>query len=177
VLPTVHHSRIKTSTLCPRSRHLEIPPSFMRRAGAIGKRWREKLKPSGRRICEWSFFLFNPYPSFCSRETALLEGCRFSLLGLSDYIIHSALAIGLEKYQLETEGIRVNKPLNRFPFRNKFISNYVFAVTGTKRTPKQVGSRLQQLRDTCKDKKSRWFRPAFYKYLYLASPKPTKSSS
>lgn len=39
--------------------------------------------------------------------------------------------------------------LLRFPKRNAFISNYIFKVTGKRRTPKQVGSRLQQLRETC----------------------------
>ena len=38
--------------------------------------------------------------------------------------------------------------------RNKFISDYILQVTGKHRTPKQVGSRLQQLRDTCEGKRS-----------------------
>lgn len=38
--------------------------------------------------------------------------------------------------------------------RNKFISDYIFNVTGKRRTPKQVGSRLQQLRDTAEGKRS-----------------------
>jgi hypothetical protein len=38
--------------------------------------------------------------------------------------------------------------------RNRFISDYIFETTGKRRTPKQVGSRLQQLRDTCKKDKS-----------------------
>ena len=38
--------------------------------------------------------------------------------------------------------------------RNKFISDYIFQVTGKRRTPKQVGSRLQQLRDTAEGKRS-----------------------
>lgn len=38
--------------------------------------------------------------------------------------------------------------------RNKFISDYIFQVTGKRRTPKQVGSRLQQLRDTTEGKRS-----------------------
>lgn len=38
--------------------------------------------------------------------------------------------------------------------RNKFISDFIFEVTGVRRTPKQVGSRLQQLRDTCEGKRS-----------------------
>lgn len=38
--------------------------------------------------------------------------------------------------------------------RNKFISDYIFNKTGKRRTPKQVGSRLQQLRDTAEGKRS-----------------------
>ncbi|KAF8992648.1 hypothetical protein BDZ89DRAFT_1150963 [Hymenopellis radicata] len=36
------------------------------------------------------------------------------------------------------------------PMRNRIISNHIHQTTGKYRTPKQVGSRLQQLRDTCK---------------------------
>ncbi|KAJ3564658.1 hypothetical protein NP233_g8153 [Leucocoprinus birnbaumii] len=35
--------------------------------------------------------------------------------------------------------------------RNHFLSNYVKSVTGKQRTAKQVGSRLQQLKDTCRE--------------------------
>lgn len=44
--------------------------------------------------------------------------------------------------------------MKRFPQRNKFISEHIFANTNVRRTPKQVGSRLQQLRATCLDMKS-----------------------
>lgn len=37
--------------------------------------------------------------------------------------------------------------------RNRFISDWIFDKTGKRRTAKQVGSRLQQLRDTCGGKK------------------------
>ena len=37
--------------------------------------------------------------------------------------------------------------------RNRFISDWIFEKTGKRRTAKQVGSRLQQLRDTCGGKK------------------------
>lgn len=39
--------------------------------------------------------------------------------------------------------------LGRFPRRNRFISDYIYRKTGKLRTAKQVGSRLQQLRETC----------------------------
>jgi len=39
----------------------------------------------------------------------------------------------------------------RFIGRNFFLSAYVFSVTGRRRTAKQVGSRLQQLKDTCRE--------------------------
>ncbi|KAE9406819.1 hypothetical protein BT96DRAFT_987088 [Gymnopus androsaceus JB14] len=61
----------------------------------------------------------------------------------------------LEKALLE--GLALYKPdnsretllLGRFPMRNRFISEHILRTTGEKRSAKQVGSRLQQLRDTC----------------------------
>ncbi|EDR01694.1 uncharacterized protein LACBIDRAFT_333124 [Laccaria bicolor S238N-H82] len=60
----------------------------------------------------------------------------------------NAVALALEKYR--QEGTWPNKLLDRFPMRNRFISDYIFEVTGKCRTTKQVSSRLQQMRDTCK---------------------------
>ncbi|KAL4249143.1 TEC1 family protein [Abortiporus biennis] len=65
--------------------------------------------------------------------------------------LEAALVEALEKYRpVETRSTRA---LGRFPMRNKFISDYIFNATGKRRTPKQVGSRLQQLRDTCEGKR------------------------
>lgn len=64
------------------------------------------------------------------------------------------MIIALELYQPERVGSRSDRAAGRFPMRNRFISDYIFQVTNKKRTPKQVGSRLQQLRDTCKKEKS-----------------------
>ncbi|KAK0204970.1 hypothetical protein DFS33DRAFT_1273964 [Desarmillaria ectypa] len=55
----------------------------------------------------------------------------------------------LQKYKPSPE-LRSSKSPGRFPMRNRFISDYIFDSTGKRRTPKQVGSRLQQMRDTCK---------------------------
>ncbi|KAJ7223401.1 hypothetical protein GGX14DRAFT_427435 [Mycena pura] len=41
--------------------------------------------------------------------------------------------------------------LGRFPGRNQFISRHIAVRTGQWRSPKQVGSRLQQLRESCAD--------------------------
>ena len=41
--------------------------------------------------------------------------------------------------------------------RNRYISAYILQKTGKQRTAKQVGSRLQQLRDTCGTKKRTLF--------------------
>lgn len=38
--------------------------------------------------------------------------------------------------------------------RNKFVADHIFDTTGVRRTPKQVGSRIQQLRDTNSGKHS-----------------------
>ncbi|KAG5641223.1 hypothetical protein DXG03_005698 [Asterophora parasitica] len=65
--------------------------------------------------------------------------------------LEAALLEGLESYQPDDS--RETRLLGRFPMRNRFISNHIFNKTGTRRTAKQVGSRLQQLRDTCGGKK------------------------
>ena len=55
--------------------------------------------------------------------------------------------------------------LTRFPNRNKFISEYILKKTGEIRTAKQVGSRIQQLRDTSAGKHSEF-------PLLVAPPRP-----
>jgi transcriptional enhancer factor len=60
---------------------------------------------------------------------------------------------GLENYQPDDS--RETRLLGRFPMRNRFISDWIFEKTGKRRTAKQVGSRLQQLRDTCGGKRSK----------------------
>lgn len=60
----------------------------------------------------------------------------------------------LQKYKPSPE-LRSSKSPGRFPMRNRFISDYIFDSTGKRRTPKQVGSRLQQMRDTCKGEESK----------------------
>lgn len=61
--------------------------------------------------------------------------------------------IGLENYQPDDS--RETRLLGRFPMRNRFISDWIYEKTGKRRTAKQVGSRLQQLRDTCGGKRCR----------------------
>ncbi|KAE9405259.1 hypothetical protein BT96DRAFT_748744, partial [Gymnopus androsaceus JB14] len=53
---------------------------------------------------------------------------------------------GLEKYR--PQSVKNIQRLRRFPKRNCWISQYIKQRTGYDRTPKQVGSRLQQLRDS-----------------------------
>ncbi|KAG5637095.1 hypothetical protein H0H81_005778 [Sphagnurus paluster] len=65
--------------------------------------------------------------------------------------IEAALFDALEKYRPASSGDP--RLLRRFPKRNRFISDHILKVTGKVRTPKQVGSRLQQLRDTCQEEK------------------------
>ncbi|KAH9479791.1 hypothetical protein JR316_0008386 [Psilocybe cubensis] len=65
-------------------------------------------------------------------------------------LLESALLEGLALYvPTSTKDPRL---LLRFPRRNVCISKHIQAKTGKYRTPKQVGSRLQQLRETCCDK-------------------------
>ncbi|KAL5512512.1 hypothetical protein ACEPAG_3165 [Sanghuangporus baumii] len=49
--------------------------------------------------------------------------------------------------QYKPHDSRYARALGRFPKRNRYISDYIFEATGVRRTPKQVGSRLQQLKD------------------------------
>ena len=67
--------------------------------------------------------------------------------------LEAALIAGLDQYLPETS----NRFLLRFPNRNRFISDYIQKTTGKHRTPKQVGSRIQQLRDTPEGKQSTQF--------------------
>ncbi|KAG1776315.1 hypothetical protein EV702DRAFT_1029448 [Suillus placidus] len=52
---------------------------------------------------------------------------------------------GLQEYEPVHRDSRV---ASRFPQRNQFISDYIYRETGKYRTSKQIGSRLQQLKDT-----------------------------
>jgi transcriptional enhancer factor len=86
-------------------------------------------------------------------EAALIEGPPHSH---PTSLAHSShLLSALDKYRPETS--RSTRSLSRFPNRNRFISDYIYHVTGKRRTAKQVGSRLQQLRDTCGGKRSKCF--------------------
>ncbi|KDR76000.1 hypothetical protein GALMADRAFT_457965 [Galerina marginata CBS 339.88] len=86
-------------------------------------------------------------------------------------LLEAALLEALEKYQPDCVGPKVDKTLGRFPMRNRFISDYIFETTGKRRTPKQVGSRLQQLRDTCKKEK------ILQLISHRGTPEPTYPSS
>ena len=88
-------------------------------------------------------------------EAALIEGTRPIPFAFQPKTRSHSLSCdypGLEKYK-PTES-RSTRSLGRFPMRNKFISDYIFETTGKRRTPKQVGSRIQQLRDTSSGKQS-----------------------
>ncbi|KAF8239605.1 hypothetical protein L208DRAFT_1385576 [Tricholoma matsutake] len=62
--------------------------------------------------------------------------------------LEAALLEALERYKPLRSGPYGTS--GRFPLRNQFISDFIHETTGKRRTPKQVGSRLQQLRDTSK---------------------------
>ncbi|OSC98798.1 hypothetical protein PYCCODRAFT_1454194 [Trametes coccinea BRFM310] len=87
--------------------------------------------------------------------------------------LEAALVEGLEKYQPVES--RTSRSFGRFPMRNKFISDYIFNVTGKRRTPKQVGSRLQQLRDTAEGK--RILQQLSSRHLAMMQPKSKAQSS
>ena len=89
-------------------------------------------------------------------EAALIDGAWVirPLVGPSWF--NYLRVIGLENYQPDDS--RETRLLGRFPLRNRFISDWIFQKTGKRRTAKQVGSRLQQLRDTCGGKRSKYSR-------------------
>ncbi|KAI0333257.1 hypothetical protein GY45DRAFT_1368512 [Cubamyces sp. BRFM 1775] len=87
--------------------------------------------------------------------------------------LEAALVEGLEKYQPVES--RTSRSFGRFPMRNKFISDYIFNVTGKRRTPKQVGSRLQQLRDTAEGK--RILQQLSSRHLAMMQPKSAQAQS
>lgn len=63
--------------------------------------------------------------------------------------LEAALIAGLRVY---SDRHRIHmRHRGRFIGRNHFLSAYVMSVTGRRRTAKQVGSRLQQLKDTCRE--------------------------
>ncbi|KAG6811732.1 hypothetical protein H0H92_006084 [Tricholoma furcatifolium] len=84
-------------------------------------------------------------------EAALLEGNHLLFISYLNSDDRHAFPTGLAAYVPDDS--RETRLLGRFPMRNRFISDFIFNKTGTKRTAKQVGSRLQQLRDTCGGKK------------------------
>ncbi|GJE95545.1 TEA domain-containing protein [Phanerochaete sordida] len=76
--------------------------------------------------------------------------CWRSLKGKEEPVwpphLEAALIEGLEKYRPSES--KSTRTLGRFPMRNKFVADHIFEKTAVRRTPKQVGSRIQQLRDT-----------------------------
>ncbi|KAJ7622055.1 hypothetical protein FB45DRAFT_926902 [Roridomyces roridus] len=63
--------------------------------------------------------------------------------------LEAAMLEGLANYVPDES--RETQMLGRFRGRNRFISDYIFAKTGERRTNKQVGSRMQQLRNCSTD--------------------------
>ncbi|KAI6043525.1 hypothetical protein EDC04DRAFT_3088049 [Pisolithus marmoratus] len=61
-------------------------------------------------------------------------------------LLEATMLKALQEYVPEDS--RETRILGRFPMRNRFISDYIYRSTGKVRSAKQVGSRLQQLRDT-----------------------------
>ena len=101
-------------------------------------------------------------------EAALIEGelDHVPCAPQSDRRRNLASISGLENYQPDDS--RETRLLGRFPMRNRFISDWIFEKTGKRRTAKQVGSRLQQLRDTCGGKKRTYFQPCSSRYSEIS---------
>ncbi|KAH6913381.1 hypothetical protein BKA70DRAFT_720760 [Coprinopsis sp. MPI-PUGE-AT-0042] len=65
--------------------------------------------------------------------------------------LEGALIEALEEYRRMEARPSTSKYGVRYPMRNRFVSDYILEKTGKTRTAQQVGSRLQQLWDTCED--------------------------
>lgn len=72
----------------------------------------------------------------------------------SSHVVHLLFHSALQEYV--PEDTRETRILGRFPMRNRFISDYIYRATGKYRSAKQVGSRLQQLRDTVEGRESEY---------------------
>ncbi|KAJ7757755.1 hypothetical protein DFH07DRAFT_458870 [Mycena maculata] len=88
--------------------------------------------------------------------------------------LEAALLEGLENYIPEDS--RETRMLGRFPLRNRFISDYIFVKTGKRRSAKQVGSRLQQLRESCGSKKLLQLLSPFHQPRYPKSAASREAS-
>jgi hypothetical protein len=76
-------------------------------------------------------------------EATMLKGAdHIILITASPHILFP----GLHEYKPVDS--RETQILGRFPMRNRFISDYIYQHTGKYRSSKQIGSRLQQFRDT-----------------------------
>ncbi|KAF8187969.1 hypothetical protein K438DRAFT_1834454 [Mycena galopus ATCC 62051] len=89
--------------------------------------------------------------------------------------LEAALLEGLERYQPDDS--RETRMLGRFPRRNRFISDYIFDKTGKRRSPKQVGSRLQQLRESCRSTQLLGLLSPFRKPIYPGASSVSSDSA
>lgn len=67
------------------------------------------------------------------------------------WFLFTGLQAYSDRYQLHTR----YRGRGRFIGRNHFLSDFVKWATGRRRSAKQVGSRLQQLKETCRDNNSK----------------------
>lgn len=83
-------------------------------------------------------------------EEALLDGifAHFLFWSSNDLLSYT---LGLRKYRPISKS---GRPLRRFTKRNVSISDHIFRLTGSRRSAKQVGSRLQQITESSKDAES-----------------------
>ncbi|KAF5348168.1 hypothetical protein D9756_010731 [Leucocoprinus leucothites] len=88
-----------------------------------------------------------------NQQDATGRRCHKTLKGVGEAVwppnLEAALIAGLHTHS-DLHQVHM-KHRSRFIGRNRFLSNYVNSATGRQRTPKQVGSRLQQLKDTCRE--------------------------
>lgn len=97
--------------------------------------------------------------------------CLHSGLGSRLRAPPSCYSLSVALLQYKPSDSRYARALGRFPKRNRFISDFIFDETGVRRTPKQVGSRLQQLKDVGCGKQREFSSCCLYPPPHLGEPR------
>ena len=116
-------------------------------AAREGPRQRCVFAPQRFTFVQSDLFL-SAWPYFYGQSIWVLSPCPTTVIS-STVLFALRLFLGTNPalLQYKPSDSRYARALGRFPKRNRFISDFIYEETGVRRTPKQVGSRLQQLKD------------------------------
>ncbi|KAF7771584.1 transcriptional regulator family: TEA/ATTS [Agaricus bisporus var. burnettii] len=89
------------------------------------------------------------------QQDATGRRCHKTLRGGGEAVwppnLEAALISGLQAYSDRYQLPTTSRSRGRFIGRNHFLSDFIKWATGRRRSAKQIGSRLQQLKETCRD--------------------------